>query len=263
VDLLAKCQWSIYVKMIFFIGSIMAKHSSLWLYGQHPCEAALKNEARKILMVVSLNPAIATHPAVITRQLKTRVADKGWFEKTFPGAVHQGVAVQVAPLESMDIRDLAQAEQSNQIVVILDQVTDPHNIGAILRSAAAFGAKAVIMTDRHAPDESAILAKSASGALELVPLIRAKNLAQALQELKNIGFWVYGFAESGSQLLPKVDLKGKVALLLGAEGSGMRRLTQENCDFLLRLPTSEHFSTLNVSNAAAIALYQTFIAQNT
>ncbi len=241
----------------------MKKNSPLWLYGQHAVDAALKNPNREILTVVSTNPDIAIHPDVISRRLKTRVADKAWFDKTLlPGTVHQGIAAQVLPFEPMCIEDLESYQQPHQIVVVLDQVTDPHNVGAILRSAAAFGALALIMTDRHAPEASGVLAKSASGALELVPIIRAKNLAQALDALKKIGFWVYGFAESGTQSLHEVNLTGKVALLLGAEGSGMRRLSQENCDFLLRLPTTESFSTLNVSNAAAIALYQAFITQN-
>jgi 23S rRNA (guanosine2251-2'-O)-methyltransferase len=242
---------------------MMKKNSPLWLYGQHACEAALKNMNRDVLAVASTNPAITNHPDVLARGLKARLVDKQWFDKTFPpGSVHQNIAVQVFPFEPLSLEDLEAFDQPNQIVVVLDQVTDPHNVGAILRSAAAFGAIAVVMTDRHAPDESGVLAKSASGALELAPIIRAKNLAQTLDQLKKIGFWIYGFAESGTQMLNEVNLMGKVALLLGAEGSGMRRLSQENCDFLLRLPTTETFSTLNVSNAAAIALYQTFIVHN-
>lgn len=251
------------LKRNFFFGRTMKKKSPLWLYGQHACEAALKNPHRDILNVASTNPSIAQHPEVIARKLKTLVVDKNWFDKNFPmGSVHQGIAVQVFPFEPLDLEDLEEFDQPNQIIVVLDQVTDPHNVGAILRSAAAFGALAVIMTDRHAPEESAVLAKSASGALELAPLIRTKNLAQTLEQLKKIGFWIYGFAESGPQQLHEVKLTGKVALLLGAEGAGMRRLSQDHCDFLLRLPTTEAFSTLNVSNAAAIALYQAFVSQN-
>jgi 23S rRNA (guanosine2251-2'-O)-methyltransferase len=241
----------------------MKKATPIWLYGQHACEAVLKNFNREILTVVSLYDSISNHPAVVARKLKTRIVDKGWFEKMFPlGSVHQGIAVQVKPFEPLALDDLAGYESPNQIVVVLDQVTDPHNVGAILRSAAAFGAIAVVMTERHAPEESAVLAKSASGALEIVPIVRTKNLAQSLEQLKKLGFWVYGFAESGSQLLSEVQLQGKVALLLGAEGTGMRRLSQELCDFLVRLPTTEAFSTLNVSNAAAIALYQAYVFQN-
>jgi 23S rRNA (guanosine2251-2'-O)-methyltransferase len=143
----------------------------------------------------------------------------------------------------------------------LDQVSDPHNVGAILRSAAVFGAKALILTDRNAPSESGVLAKSASGALEIVPLIRVTNLAHTIKDLKDIGFWCVGFAETGTTTLDQIDLKGKIALVMGAEGDGMRRLTKDLCDFTVSLPTAASFSALNVSNAAAIALYETFKIQ--
>ena len=134
-------------------------------------------------------------------------------------------------------------------------------IGAILRSAAVFGAKAVIMTERHAPKESGVLAKSASGALEVVPMSIVSNLAHALRELKELGFWCIGFAESGKKTLCELDLKGKTALIFGGEGDGMRRLTQDLCDFTVRLPCEESFSTLNVSNAAAVGLYEVYKQQ--
>jgi 23S rRNA (guanosine2251-2'-O)-methyltransferase len=177
------------------------------------------------------------------------------------GAVHQGIAIQVAPLPALMIDDLEKDSSFNQCVVVLDQVSDPHNVGAILRSAAVFGAKALVLTDRNAPSESGVLAKSASGALEIVPLIRVTNLAHALKDLKDIGFWCVGFAEAGTTTLDQIDLKGKIALVMGAEGDGMRRLTKDLCDFTVSLPTASSFSALNVSNAAAIALYETFRVQ--
>eukprot|EP01037_Dinobryon_pediforme_P014768 gene14768-14898_t len=152
-------------------------------------------------------------------------------------------------------------EDQNQRVVVLDHVNDPHNVGAILRSAAVFGAKAVIMTERHAPKESGVLAKSASGALEVVPMCIINNLAHALRELKELGFWCIGFAESGKKTLAELDLKGKTALIFGGEGDGMRRLTTDLCDFTVRLPSEESFSTLNVSNAAAVGLYEVYRQQ--
>jgi 23S rRNA (guanosine2251-2'-O)-methyltransferase len=140
-------------------------------------------------------------------------------------------------------------------VVLLDQVTDPHNVGAILRSAAAFAALAVVVPEHGAPPVTGVLAKAASGALERVPLVRVTNLARALDRLKEAGFWCVGLAEDGPQALESLDLPARVALVLGAEGSGMRRLTRERCDFVVRLRTRGAPASLNVSNAAAVALY--------
>lgn len=238
-----------------------AKVSTQFLYGIHPCQAALNNTNRQIFEIITAS-ADGLQKLLNGQPLKHkhRVVNREWFAQKFgDNAVHQGVCLQLAPLPTFTVEDLD--ENLDQTVIILDQVEDPHNVGAILRSAAAFNATALIMTERHAPEETAVLAKSASGALEYVPIIRETNLAQLLRTLKDKGFWIYGFAESGSTLLHKCDLKGKVALVMGAEGKGMRRLTQELCDVLIRLETSSNFSTLNVSNAAAIALHRAFICQ--
>jgi 23S rRNA (guanosine2251-2'-O)-methyltransferase len=225
---------------------------------------ALENPRRQVISIQ------ATSESVLDKVLggaqhrpKVKLVDRQRLESVLPpGSVHQGIAVHVAPLAVVAIDDLEKDASPNQCVVVLDQVSDPHNVGAILRSAAVFGAKALILTDRHAPSESGVLAKSASGALELVPLIRVTNLAHALTDLKDIGFWCVGFAEGGDKRLDQIDLKGKTALVMGAEGEGMRRLTKGLCDFTVCLPTAGAFSTLNVSNAAAIALYETFRASS-
>jgi 23S rRNA (guanosine2251-2'-O)-methyltransferase len=146
--------------------------------------------------------------------------------------------------------------RDSAVVLVLDQVTDPHNVGAVLRSAAAFGAVAVVVQDRHAPDESGVLAKSASGALERMPLLREVNLARALDRLKEGGFWCAGLAADGPVTLAQAKLSGRVALVLGSEGEGMRRLVRERCDAIVRLPITEAVESLNVSNAAAVALYE-------
>lgn len=240
--------------------------SHLWLYGIHACKLALNNPNRQILSILATSDGVidkAIEASSRTKhQAKVKIVDRERLEALLPpGAVHQGLAVQVAPLPHKSIHDMSDDMSPNQCVVVLDQVSDPHNVGAILRSAAVFGAKAVILTDRNAPPETGALAKSASGALELVPLIRVTNLANALKELKDIGFWCVGFAERGEQTLDQIDLKGKIALVMGAEGEGMRRLTKDLCDFTVCLPVASSFSTLNVSNAAAIALYETFKVQ--
>lgn len=237
------------------------KHHSpkYFMYGTHACSAALANANRIIEEVIFLHDKILEKLPSLPKGIKTRQADKNWFDKTLGvDAVHQGIACRVCALDPLGIDDLASISESNQLVIILDQVSDPHNVGAIIRTAAAFGAKALVMTDRHAPDESGVLAKSASGALELVPIMRYANLANAIKELKEIGFWMYGFAEGGTETLSQAKFSGKVGLIMGAEGSGMRDLTKKNCDFLIRLETSDQFSTLNVSNAAAIAMHQVF-----
>ena len=141
---------------------------------------------------------------------------------------------------------------------MLDQITDPHNVGAILRSAAAFDVGAVIATDRNAPTESGVMAKAASGALEVVPLITVTNLVQAIEKIKKAGYWIAGMDGNAKQTIAEAKLDRKTALVLGAEGSGLRRLTAEHCDYLVKLPMSGRIESLNVSNAAAVALYELY-----
>lgn len=233
-----------------------------WLFGQHPVTEAIANPLRKIQRLVRVGGAEGDLPD--TRSTERPLPpwepiDRHQLEMLLPeGAVHQGIAARVAPLPEPDLLDICDqaAGRDEAVVVILDQVTDPHNVGAILRSAAAFGAVAVILTERHAAPESGTLAKSASGALEHVPLVRVGNLARAMEQLKEAGFWLAGLAAEGKTSLAGAKLSGKVGLVMGAEGSGLRRLTREHCDLLVRLPTSGAISHLNVSNAAAVALYE-------
>jgi 23S rRNA (guanosine2251-2'-O)-methyltransferase len=222
---------------------------------------ALLNPRRKIeKVIVTQREILEKLPP--TGKLKIEIVDRKNLENRLsPGSVHQGIALSVHPLPNFSLDLLGDFQDQNQRVVVLDHVNDPHNVGAILRSAAVFGAKAVIMTERHAPKESGVLAKSASGALEIVPMCVINNLAHALRELKELGFWCIGFAESGKKTLAELDLKGKTALIFGGEGDGMRRLTQDLCDFTVRLPSEESFSTLNVSNAAAVGLYEVYRQQ--
>jgi len=197
--------------------------------------------------------------ALDTSTPRVEVVDRGDLDAVLtPGAVHQGVAVQADPLPTRDFKTLVQdlSEIPDSRVVVLDQATDPRNIGAVLRSAAAFGARAVIMQDRHAPEATAALAKAASGALETVPLVRVVNIARALRALKEVDFWLIGLDGGGDTPLAGASPGGRVTLVLGAEGGGLRRLTREACDALVRIPIGPAVESLNLSTAAAIALYE-------
>ena len=235
----------------------------LWFYGQHPCHAILNNPKRIVYTcVVQKNTQIAStfEASRLPEKCTFQTESRQWFEHKFGhDAIHQGIAVYASPLSSPALEEVIAPSKEFVTLLLLDQVTDPHNIGAILRSAAAFAVDALVLTDRHAPQESAILAKSASGALEHTPIIRMVNLVQTIHLLKQAGFWVYGFAEKGSSDLSQTDFPPRTALIMGAEGKGLRRLTQEHCDALVCLETSQDFSTLNVSNATAIALHHRFI----
>jgi 23S rRNA (guanosine2251-2'-O)-methyltransferase len=229
----------------------------IWLWGIHPVRAALANKARrnkKIIVSQGVEPdlvQLANRNGVSVEQ-----ADAAAIARNLPReAVHQGVALLTTPLEELDLEGALESAPSPCCVLLLDQVTDPHNLGAVIRSAAAFGASAVIVQDRHSPPEGGVLAKSASGALEAIPVIRVVNLSRTLEQLAERGFLRLALADEAAQPIETTDLKRDVVLALGAEGQGLRRLTRENCDLAIRLPTSKAMPSLNVSNAAAVALY--------
>jgi 23S rRNA (guanosine2251-2'-O)-methyltransferase len=229
-----------------------------WLWGRHAVLAALANPDRKLLRLVATEDnaedlrALAAGPP-------PQIVSKDELQKLLPpGAVHQGLALVAKPLKPQGIEDILErlGASPSAVVVALDQVTDPHNIGAVLRSAAAFGAAALVVPDRNVPEMSGTLAKAASGALEHVPLVRVVNLNRSLDQLKKGGFWTVGLDGDAERTLAGHKLTGRVCLVLGSEGEGLRRLTREACDLMARLPTSGPISSLNVSNAAAIALYE-------
>jgi 23S rRNA (guanosine2251-2'-O)-methyltransferase len=230
--------------------------AAAWLYGTHAVTAALANPARtpRRLLVTGTPPPLPGHVAVepefVPRETVERVLAAG--------AVHQGIALLAdVPAETglADLcRDLPAAGRVT--LVVLDQVSDPHNVGAVLRSAAVFGAAAVLVQERHAPGATGALAKAASGALETVPLIRVGNLVKGLGSLKKAGFWCAGLDAQAPDALADADLAERTVLVLGAEGRGLRRLVRENCDLLVRIPAAGSIASLNVSNAAAIALYE-------
>jgi len=230
-------------------------NNTLWIFGHHAVVAALQNPNRdKLLLKMTKETAL---PAELTHNITTQIVSRQEIDALAgPGAVHQGLALQVKPLSAQVVEDVLGNVSEKAVILILDQVTDPHNIGAILRSAAAFNAIAVIIPDANAPAESAVLAKSACGALEVVPLIRVTNLVRTMQQLKDAGFWCLGLDGYATELISEKKLPQKCAFVLGSEGDGMRRLTAENCDYTIKLPISEKMESLNVSNAAAIALYE-------
>jgi 23S rRNA (guanosine2251-2'-O)-methyltransferase len=231
-----------------------------WMYGWHACNAALSNHSRKIEKIL-LDRRQDPKKLQLNRKIPFEVVDVKIIEqKVGKEAVHQGIALCAHELIPEDISILEQ--DIPMLAVILDQITDPHNMGAIWRSCAVFGAVGVITTERNSAPESGVLAKAASGALEVVPRIEVKNLATSIAELKDLGFWMYGFSEHATDTLQNFSFAKKTALVFGSEGDGMRSLTMKNCDQTLQLPTSKAFQTLNVSNAAAVALYEVFRQQN-
>jgi 23S rRNA (guanosine2251-2'-O)-methyltransferase len=234
-------------------------HQSVWLYGRHAVLAALSNPDRKIERLLATREVAERHAAEFAAAgaaNKATVMSRDDLSQRLPaGAVHQGIAVLVAPLEEPALEDVLARCGDHALVLALDQVTDPHNVGAILRSAAAFGVAGIVVTERNAPADTGVLAKTASGALEIVPLVRAVNLARTLDQLKEAGFWLYGLDERGEVPLGDLDLGGRVCIVLGAEGEGLRRLTAEKCDRLATIPTAAALASLNVSNAAAVAAY--------
>lgn len=230
-------------------------HQAVWLYGRHPVLAALVNPERRIERILATREMAERHAKEFAGRAQI-LSREEMAQKLPAGAVHQGIAALVSPLEEPALEDVLARCREHALVLALDQVTDPHNVGAILRTAAAFGAAGVIVTDRHAPSDTGALAKAASGALELVPLMRAVNLARTMEQLKEAGFWLYGLDERGDAPLGSLDLGGRVCVVLGAEGEGLRRLTAEKCDQLVTIPTDKALAALNVSNAAAVAAYE-------
>jgi 23S rRNA (guanosine2251-2'-O)-methyltransferase len=230
-----------------------------WLYGLHAVQAALANPRRKLGRLLLTRRAAEIVGEQRPDHVRVEIMEADAIGKLLPpGAVHQGAALEAAPLPAADLDDLlaASPDGRRRIVLVLDQLSDPHNVGAILRSAAAFGVTAVVVQDRHAPPQSGALAKAASGALDLVPYVEVVNIARALEKLAEHGFWRIALAGDGEQSLQAAIPDGDVALVLGSEGDGIRRLVREHCDTAALIPIGGAMESLNVSNAAAIALYE-------
>ena len=240
-----------------------------WLYGQHAVQAALANPRRKLGRAVLTPRATEALGSRLLARVQVETAEPAAIDRLLPpGAVHQGAALEAWPLKSPDLDDIlgepgeqngvgaAGVLRARKIVLVLDQLSDPHNVGAILRTAAAFGVTAVVVQDRHAPPQSGALAKAASGALDIIPYIEVVNIARTLDELAERGFWRIALAGDGESSLAEAVPAGDVALVLGSEGAGIRRLVREHCEASAFIPISKTMESLNVSNAAAIALYE-------
>lgn len=242
-------------------GKKAAAAETVWLFGLHAVRDALQNPKRvKLRLVVTKNALNKLADVVAEAGIEPEISDPRKFAAPIdPQSVHQGAALEVKPLDWGRLEDVAIGDgQMPPRIVMLDRVTDPHNVGAILRSAEVFGARAVVSMSRHSAPETGALAKTASGALERQPYVRVRNLADAMNELKSMGYIVLGLDGTAEQTIEQA-LDGKkdraVALVMGAEGPGLREKTLATCDQLVRIDFSGGFGSLNVSNAAAVALY--------
>ncbi len=231
-----------------------------WVYGWHAVNAALANGERVVTRILA-SPQAAERLKLPNRRLPTpHILETREIDRIVGSeAVHQGIAAEVKPLEPYLLEDVIHAERGT--LVILDQVSDPHNVGAIMRTAAAYDAHAVIFPKDHSAPETATMAKAACGALDIVRRVQVTNLATAMRELKDAGWWIIGLEGEATRELPDIKLGAKTVIVLGAEGKGMRRLTAELCDERARLPMGRGMESLNVSNAAAIALYHCYVSR--
>ena len=228
-----------------------------YIYGKHACEAAFLNKSRQIHKIFST----ANNSEIIPTKFRSliEIVDIKEFFRFLPeDSVHQGIAILSSPLENKFLEHAKFSE--NSTLAILDQITDPHNFGAILRNAAAFGVEGIIIPNDHSPPENGIVAKASSGALETVPIYNVVNISNTMNFLKKSGFWIIGLDGSAKEYISKKALSGKSCLVLGSEGKGLRRLTKENCDVILKIPIDPRMESLNVSVASAIAFYESYKA---
>lgn len=234
--------------------------SALILYGRHPVLAALNNPERRITkLVCTLETADELRPLAQNRGLTLNVTERREIDKMLPpDSVHQGMAAYCSELPAYNLEEICDmaATQDKCHLLILDQVTDPQNIGAIIRSCVAFNTLALIMQDKNSPAESGAMAKASAGMIEQLPLCRVTNLSRAIERLKEAGFWIIGMDGYAKTTISEMNKSGKTAIIMGSEGKGMRRLVEESCDAAVRLPISEKVESLNVSTAAAIVLYE-------
>jgi 23S rRNA (guanosine2251-2'-O)-methyltransferase len=237
-----------------------------WLYGRHAVIAALGNEKRHCHQLLVSEEFLKSHGKELNDTIKDstrkrpqpQTVNKRELDQFFQGGVHQGIAAQVDPLQRRSLDDLILDSEdiSDALIIALDQATDPQNIGAVLRSSAAFGAIGVIIPEKNSPEVTSSLAKAACGSLERIDFIQITNLSRSLDQLKDAGFWSVGLDGYADQTLSSIDMRGKTVIVMGNEGSGLRRLTKEKCDFLAKIPITQAVESLNLSNATAVTLYE-------
>lgn len=233
-----------------------ARRGALWLYGLHAVKAAIANPRRHCHCCLLTRAAAENIGEKALSRVRAEIVAPDQVSRALPqGAVHQGVALTCDPLSPGKLEDIA-VQPGRKLVLVLDQIADPQNVGAILRSAAAFDVASVIVQERHAPAESGALAKAASGALDIVPYLPVVNIARALEQLGELGFWRVALTGDAGQALADAIVPRDLALVLGSEGAGIRRLVRERCDDSATILISGQMESLNVSNAAAIALYE-------
>jgi 23S rRNA (guanosine2251-2'-O)-methyltransferase len=240
----------------------MKHQNTVIIYGTHAVTEALLNPDRKVISLFTTQKvadSLAQYKEKVIELGRPRpqIVERSVLDKKTKNAVHQGIMVECEPLTETNVQDLViqTHKQESALILVLDQVTDPHNVGAIIRSASALGASGIVMQRKHAPELGGVVAKNASGAIEHIPVAYEINLSRAIDALNNSGFISYGLDERGTPIEELDSSKGKVVLVLGAEGKGLRPKVQDHCDALVRLPTHGVIQSLNVSNAAAIALY--------
>ncbi len=230
----------------------LSNNQSYYIYGKHPCLSALNNKNRHCLELLITQSTYKELANQIPKHIKTSIVDKRIIESKLPkDCVHQGITLKLLPLPDLTLNDI----NLEKPIVMLDQVTDPHNIGAIIRSCAAFSIKTLIITKRNSPQEEAIIAKTACGALEHIDLIKVTNLERTIAELKDYGYWCYGLDGQAKDTVRDTKFDNKTLLIFGSEGIGLRNLTIKRCDNIIKLPISGNVESLNVSNAVAITLY--------
>jgi 23S rRNA (guanosine2251-2'-O)-methyltransferase len=228
--------------------------NSYFIYGKHSALAVLTNQKRKIIEVLC-SKDIFTEDKPIIEKFRYRITDNKELNKMLPNILHQGIAVKVESITIYDIKEL-DLSNPNYKIAILDQITDSHNIGAIIRSAAAFNINTIVLTSNNSPEENGVIAKTASGGLEAINFVKATNLQSVITYLKKHGFWVIGMDGDTETILSPKILSGKICLILGSEGEGMRQLTRKSCDIIAKIPISSEMESLNVSTAAAIAFFE-------
>ncbi|WP_231727350.1 23S rRNA (guanosine(2251)-2'-O)-methyltransferase RlmB [Kordiimonas lipolytica] len=240
--------------------ALTPKHKNgFFLFGRHAVEEALRNQKRECIRLVGTPKAVqASGLAAIRPNLHVDIIeDDSVLRSAVPAdSPHQGILLEVRPLPGLDLLDLEPTAGEKNIILMLDQVTDPHNVGACLRSAAALGARALITQDRNSPGESGVLARAAAGGLETLPWVRAANLAQALEALKDMGYWHVGLDGHTDTEIGNISMGDNVVIVMGSEGKGLRPLVRKHCDAIAKIPMTGKVESLNVSNAAAIALYE-------